>query len=250
MNLLITNDDGIESEGIAALVRVLQPNHNVTVVAPNGERSGVGHAISLTEMIRAEECTRFPGIEAVRITGTPADCVKFGVLEVMHHGVDLVISGINRGQNLGTDVYYSGTVSAAMEAHIMGLPSLAVSVTDWQATNFDVAANFVADFLNQHTPTGRTTWNINIPNVEKVDIQGVRYTPLGEHIYSDGYEKRLDPLGRSYYWLTGKPLDSARNPEDCDVVWNRRGYITVTPLLADFTDYATLRRIQEELQDS
>ncbi len=245
-NLLITNDDGIYAEGIMALCQALtEPagsgkHYNLTVVAPNHEQSAVGHAITMHRPLRVEK-VRFlhnPGLKGFSVNGTPSDCVKLAVEAILPERPDLVISGINRGANLGTDVLYSGTVSAAVEAIILGVPGMAVSLTEGETGDFTIAAAFVHELvpylLSNPLPAG-TLLNVNVPPGATGGIRGARVTRLGRRRYQNIFEERTDPRGRSYYWMAGELINEAEE-EDTDVTAIAQGYIAITPVHFNLTN--------------
>lgn len=238
MNILITNDDGIFSEGIAAIVRELSARHNVMVVSPDGERSASGHAITIRRPIRYKKEDIFEGTDAYSISGTPADCIKFGLNFLSKAPVDLVVSGINHGRNIGTDVLYSGTVSAAMEAHINGYKAVAVSYSGREKYDFDFAARFMAGNLHVFCSAQHGLYNINFPECPATDVRGVKITPLGKLRYTDIYEKSTG--AEEGYILVNPDFESQENV-DCDLNWNRQNYITVTPIMQDLTDHGALK---------
>lgn len=239
MRILVTNDDGINSLGLHALVRELEGEAETFVVAPEHERSATGHAITLHKPLRAVP-TILPesNVKAWAINGTPADCVALGVLELLPGRPDVVISGINVGPNLGRDLTYSGTVSGAMEGTIFRIPSLAVSVGAFRDAIFDVAAGFAMRLVRQVVERGLpedTLLNVNVPNLPKDQIKGVKITRQGEKRYISTLDKRTDPRGRPYYWLTGAPAPQ-QDAEGTDSWALALGYISVTPIRLNMTD--------------
>lgn len=250
MKLLISNDDGISAMGVRSLANGLaEAGHQVFVVCPDGERSATGHGLTLHHPIRAEmvESIFHPTIQAWACSGTPADCVKLALWSLLDGMPDLVIAGINHGANLGTDVLYSGTVSAAMEGLIEGIPSIAISLTSYSARgarDFAVAAQFaqslVADLATQPM-LDLLLLNVNVPPIDAEKIAGVQLTRQGIRRYLDVFDKRTDPRGKTYYWLAGEviedveqPTDSA-NPMPTDVQAIRDRYISITPLQYNLT---------------
>lgn len=230
---------------VSALKRA---GHTVFVCAPDRPRSASGHAITLHKPLRLKCVALEDGTEAWGGSGTPADCVALGLLEVTKGEVDAVVSGINHGPNLGWDVTYSGTVSAAMEAVIYGYPSIAVSVASYaERLHYAPVARFVAEDLLprvlEHGLPPATLLNVNAPDVPETDVQGVRVTTQGDRQYVDRLEKRLDPVGRPYYWLGGKLHDKESAPgSDTRAVGD--GYISVTPIHLDLTAHAVLRDLR------
>lgn len=244
MNLLICNDDGIESEGILVLAKLLNKRHRVVVIAPDVNRTASSHAMTVGKRMALKKREIGDGIEAYSFSGTPADCVKFA-LNTRKGQFDAVISGINKGPNLGTDVMYSGTVSAALESLLFHIPSVAVSSAAESGNDFasaaEVAGRLVPDLLSR--ASDRFTWNINVPNLPLDRLRGMKITPLGVQIYSDYYEREEG----DWYTLGGAPIEHDENPEDCDVSWCAKGFVTVTPILLDKTDYFTLEKAKKEL---
>ena len=241
MRLLISNDDGIFSIGVRTLANTLAAaGHQVTVVCPDRERSATGHGLTLHQPIRANlvEGVFDPKITAWSCSGTPADCVKLALWSLLDEKPDFVFSGINHGANLGTDVLYSGTVSAAMEGIIEGIPSLALSLTSFSAKDFQPAANYARDLLKHliENPLKELfLLNINVPPVSEAEIKGAKITRQGIRRYIEVFEKRTDPRGKIYYWLAGEVVEELEDPDgdretQTDVEAIRENYITVTPL--------------------
>lgn len=252
MKLLISNDDGVYALGIRTLANSLaQAGHDVTVVCPDRERSATGHGLTLHQPIRAEivESVFHPSVKAWACDGTPSDCVKLALWALLESPPDLVLSGINQGANLGTEILYSGTVSAAMEGLIEGIPSVALSLTSFSYKDFQPAAKF-ANILVEHIAKkplpDLMLLNINIPAVKWEEIVGVTITRQGVRRYVDVFDKRIDPRGKTYYWLTGEVLEDVEPPTGLGLPQNipmdvhviRKNYISITPLQYNLT-YAT-----------
>lgn len=242
MRVLVTNDDGINSPGLHALVQVLEPAAETFVVAPEHERSATGHAITLHKPLRAVPAA-IPGtaVKGWATNGTPADCVALGILELLPDRPDVVISGINVGPNLGRDLTYSGTVSGAMEGAILRVPSIAVSVGAFRNPIFEVAARFSLKLARAILERGipeDTLLNVNVPNLPLRDIAGVEITRQGAKRYISRLDKRTDPRGRAYYWLFGEPA-----PQTDDVGTDSwalaQGRISVTPIGLNMTETGT-----------
>ncbi len=247
MRILLTNDDGIHARGMHALIKELQNIAELYVSSPDRERSGTGHSITVFDPIKVMP-TKIEGAkEAWIVGGTPVDCVKLALSRLVEGTVDLVVSGINHGPNLGTDVLYSGTVSAAAEGVIMGVPAIAVSLNDYTAEmNSDFAALFTRNLVRTVTRQGiksTTLVNVNIPAFKPQDIKGIRITRLGVRNYDNLFEERKDPRGNSYYWMGGGVVRDMQ-PLDSDVAAVEEGYISITPINLDLTDY----RLMEEYQ--
>jgi 5'-nucleotidase len=250
MRILVTNDDGVHADGLFALHQALREVGDVTVVAPERPQSATGHAITLHKPLRLSPATLRDGTVAYASNGTPSDCATLGVLEAMGGNVDLVVSGINHGPNLGWDVHYSGTVSAAIEAAIVGKPAFAISVADWATEIYwNSAAAFavkLARQMLQHPLPRHTILNVNVPNRPASDIRGVAVTTQGRRQYVDRVEKRQDPLGRPYYWLGGSLSEEARGAGGgTDVRAVADGFISVTPIHLDLTAYSLLPTLKE-----
>ena len=242
MNILLTNDDGIYSEGIYALCKELKRIGNVTVVAPDSERSSVGHGITLSHPIWHKKVNRKNKFFGIGVSGTPADCVKFAVGVVLKRKPDIVVSGINLGDNDGCSVFYSGTVAGAREGALMGIPALAVSLATFVNPDFQYAAKCAARLTRvvakEGMPKG-TLLNVNVPNKEASSIKGIRMTRQGLKPIHGTFRKRTDPNLREYYWMTGKmPKNGNNNDVDTSALSN--DYVTVTPIQSDQTNYSFL----------
>lgn len=260
MKLLISNDDGIFSLGVRSLADALaEVGHEVTVVCPNRERSATGHGLTLHEPIRAEVVNSVfhPQVTAWSCSGTPSDCVKLGLWALMETPPDLVLAGINHGSNLGTDLLYSGTVSAAMEGFIQGIPSIAFSLASYASHEFQVAAMFAKTLVSQLSKQPQlelTLLNVNIPPVPQSEIAGVKITRQGIRRYIETFEKRADPRGKTYYWLVGEAIQDVEQPDHLhlppevptDVQAIREQYISVTPLQYNLTDVAEVHFLQKQ----
>ena len=249
MKILVTNDDGINARGIRVLAKRLaeEAENSVYVVAPDRERSAAGHGLTLHKPLRVDEVNLDGNVKAAwATTGTPSDCVKFAVCALLTEAPDLVVSGINAGPNLGGDVLYSGTVSAAMEGALLSIPSIAVSMGGRSPRHFEVAADFIAQLLKVLS-TGKlppkTLLNVNVPNLPAAEIEGVSLTELGLRLYNDTFEKRLDPRGRAYYWLTGHAIEEGE-AETTDVWAVKHKRISVTPVTFNMTDQTSLAALR------
>ena len=247
MNILLTNDDGIYSDGIRALYERVKDLGNVTVVAPDTERSAVGHAITLSDPLRVKEVKRNGKFFGYATTGTPADCVKLAIRAILKKRPDIVISGINLGPNVGYSVLYSGTVSGATEGAILGIPSFAISLATFENPDFSFAAAFAKKLVhlikeNKGLPLG-TLLNVNIPAVKVSKIKGVRIAEQSKTAIKERFDKREDPQKRIYYWLTGEVIKSDGQFES-DIEAIRRNYISITPIHCDMTDYAFMDNLK------
>jgi 5'-nucleotidase len=236
--ILVSNDDGIHAIGLKILAKVLEPVGEVTVIAPLTEMSAASHALTLHHPLRVKEV----GDRTYAVEGTPTDCVLLAVKEFLNDKPDLVVSGINQGPNLGEDIIYSGTVAAAMEGAILGIPSMALSLASWTYDDFgasaDLAARLAHELLGQDLPE-RFLINVNVPPVPKDEIRGIRCTRLGNREYDDVFIKKTDPRGRDYYWIGGNEPNWAPSP-DSDFSAVSEGYVSMTPILMDLTDYSQM----------
>jgi len=241
LKILISNDDGIESPGIQALAFEMKKIGDVTVIAPRTEQSAVGHAITTKIPLRISEHFKDGDFFGYAIEGTPADCVKIGIRNILKNEPDIVISGINHGANAAINIIYSGTVSAAREAAIMDVPAIAVSIASFTPKHFDYAAKFTADLTKvvvKNKLKAGTLLNVNVPDQREENIKGVLLTKQGVSKWDDIYEERIDPYGRKYYWLTGN-LVQADSSLETDYLSVRNDYVSVTPIHFDLTDYET-----------
>lgn len=247
MQILLTNDDGIYAKGLAAIYMELGSLGKVTVVAPESEQSAVGHAISLNQPLRVRQVSLDGDILGWAVNGTPADCVKIAIAELLPAPPDLVVSGINLGPNVGINVLYSGTVSAATEASILGLRAVALSLNTYKNADFTRAASLARKVLS-----GLLDWpdwtpdiclNVNLPDLPPDQVRGVRFTrqdvgPLVEH-----FERRVDPRERIYYWLA--EINDRQAPDlTTDFGALQAGYVSITPIHHDLTHYPTLENLQ------
>lgn len=246
MQILITNDDGIFSPGLYALAAEMCRDHEVVVVAPNAERSGAAHSFTLTTPLRAEE-TSLAGlpVRAYAVNGTPVDCVKLGCgnLDVTP---DLILSGINLGANLGTDAFYSGTVSAAIEGGLLGIPSMAVSVNSFTPEDFAPAAHIARSLIPRLLRGECKVINLNVPDLPEALIKGCRFTASSRQVYDEVYVERRDPHNRRYFWIPTAKLTQHETNEDTDGRWVGSGYAAAVPILLDLTDHACLARWRDE----
>lgn len=249
MRILVTNDDGIFAEGIYKLAKHMQSNGEVVVVAPDSERSASGHAITMHSPLTVKKVNFFnTEIEAYSVNGTPADCVKIGV-EVLckTQKPDVVISGINNGPNLGTDVIYSGTVSAAVESAILDIPSIAVSMGSYEGDQFDDAAQFISSILKKMIESSslhNIIINVNYPAKPKTEIKGVKITTLGTRRYDNAFIERKDPWGNSYYWISGTVRD-IKQDEESDIAAINKNYISITPIHFDLTNFKHFEELKK-----
>lgn len=245
--ILVTNDDGIHAPGIHALWEAMQTLGTVVVAAPNTEKSAVGHAITIADPIRIESLNRTNGFQGYAVNGTPADCVKIAVQALMDSPPDVIVSGINMGSNTGNNVMYSGTVSAATEGTILNIPSVAFSLDALRKGEFTyakkVAQKVATRVLEKGLPKG-TLLNVNIPGISESDVKGMKITRQGNVFFKDRFERREDPRGRIYYWMTGSLEDPDTDPNmDGQAVAD--GFVSITPICYELTDDTMLKALQE-----
>ncbi len=248
MNILISNDDGIESPGILLLAAELEKLGDITVVAPHRERSTSGHSLTLHKPLRCIEVKK----NYYAVSGSPADCVYMATRHVMKKKPDIIVSGINRGANLGNDIYYSGTVAAAREGAYFGIKALAFSLSlghhlekvsmHWE-TAAAFAKIFVPKILKEKIPLNHVI-NVNVPNLPMSEVKGVKISKQGRRYYSDEIETRLDPRSRPYYWLGGEYKGFEDMPgSDCNHI--DKGYVSITPLKLDSTNYELMEEFKK-----
>lgn len=245
-SILVSNDDGIDAPGLAILVRELSRFSTVTVVAPDKQRSAVGHAITMNYPLRVKKFYKNGAFFGHAVEGTPADCVKLAIRSLMEKPPDLVVSGVNHGSNTAISIIYSGTVSAATEGVLLGVPAIAVSLTTYEAADFRVAARFARILARRVLSAGlppSTLLNVNVPPLPLRQIRGVKVTRQGNTRWDDTFDVRVDPNNNKYYWLTGK-MDVIDHSEDTDEIAVRNRYISVTPIQYDLTDYDMLRSLR------
>ncbi len=243
MIILVSNDDGIRAAGIRALVAALEPVGEVWVVAPDREQSAAGHSLSLHRPLRVEQV----GPRQFSVDGTPTDSVNLAINGIMPNRPHLVVSGINHGANLGDDITYSGTVSAAMEGTLLGVPSIAVSLVGREGVDFSAAAAFAARLAESALARGMprdTLLNVNVPALPAAELRGYVVTRQGKRCYGDAIVEKLDPRGKKYYWIGSDDMGFVP-AEGTDFTAIESGYISVTPLHLDLTNYATIAQVNE-----
>lgn len=250
MHILLSNDDGYEATGIRSLAAALKRVADVTVVAPDRDRSGASNSLTLESPIRAQ--TMADGV--IRVDGTPTDCVHLAITGLLADEPDMVISGINAGANMGDDVLYSGTVAAAMEGRFLGLPAIAVSMANHAPQHFDTAAQVILKLIHQlkMNPLSRDIiLNINVPDLAYDDLSGLLVTRLGHRHKAEPVIKEQDPRGRDIYWV-GPPGAEQDAGEGTDFYAVRNGYVSITPIQVDLTHHQVLSSLNEwvaELSD-
>jgi 5'-nucleotidase len=245
--ILVTNDDSVNAKGIQSLVEIASKHGRVVVVAPDKPQSGMGHAITLNDPIRLTPVSVFGDIEAYASSGTPVDCVKLAIYEVLKRKPDLVLSGINHGENSSTNVLYSGTMSAAIEGAMEGLPSIGFSLSNFSPeADFKQYESFISKIINNALLNDFpkfTCLNVNIPNIPGSQIAGISVCSQAHAFWADRFDKREDQFGRPYYWLTGE-FGEVNPREDSDLYALNHGYISIVPTHFDLTNYAVLDQIK------
>ena len=246
MKILLTNDDGIHAPGLFALYEALKSDHDLHIIAPELEMSAVGHAITLVDPIRVKPVHKSRAFFGHAVSGTPADCVKIAVQEILDSPPDIILSGINWGNNVGVNILYSGTVSAATEGAFLGIPSAAISVGIQREPNFEFAARFSRKVIRILTESGLkdgTALNVNIPPVSPEEISGVCLARQGTSRFEERFEKRTDPRGNIYYWLSGETFIENGNADN-DSAALKQNKITITPIHYDLTSEGELARLK------
>lgn len=242
--ILVTNDDGIHAPGLAILAQALQGLGRIVIVAPDQDNSAASHSLTMKRPLRVKDL----GQDRYSVDGTPTDCVTLAMGKILGRKPQLVVSGINPGPNLGDDVSYSGTVSAAVEGTMLGAPSLAVSLAGEEPFCFDTAAAFAVTLARTILDKGLpkdTLLNVNVPNRLREEIEGVRFTRQGRRVYDGAIKETFDPWGRRHYWIGGgTPFWD--EGEDTDAQAILAGYVSVTPLHLDLTNHAALRKLGAE----
>lgn len=247
MKVLLTNDDGFESPGLHVLGEVLSHIAEIYVVAPEEEKSGTGHGITVFQPIYSRRLDLPFAKASWAVAGLPADCVKLAMEELLPTRPDIIVSGINPGANMGNDILYSGTVSAALEGFLYGLPAIAISLAK-KPGNTQAAAEFVRDTCLKWQAQGfkpRTLLNINVPGHIPEDIRGYRYTNKGWRWYTDVFSQNTDENGRDYYWMGGKQISGTADG-NTDIEVCAAGYISITPLNDDLTNYSLLKQLLDK----
>lgn len=249
MNIMVSNDDGINAEGIKRLTATLSKVANIYVCAPNTERSASGHSITIRNSIKIKEISYENAMLALEMAGTPADCVKLGMMILREKGIkiDMVFSGINHGGNLGTDTLYSGTVSAAIEGLICGVPAVAVSVNSHVPRHFEYACELALKTCENAFGKidNKTVLNINVPNLPKEEVKGVKITRLGAREYDELYKLEKCDSGEEHYTYSGEPKVYEGLPEDIDVVAMQNDYASITPLQYDLTSHKIIDEVKK-----
>lgn len=244
--ILVTNDDGISAKGIRSLVEAVKDFGQIVIVAPDKPQSGMGHAITINQPLRLNPSDLFEGIEAYSCSGTPVDCVKLGIFEVLKRKPDLLLSGINHGENTSTNVLYSGTMSAAVEGAMEGIPSIGFSLCDFDAdADFSASKEIIKLILTKIKSDQMSKgicYNVNIPKLPFSAIKGVKVVRQALAYWEDKFDKRIDQFGKPYYWLTGD-FGNHDPGENTDLEAIKNGYVTIVPTQFDLTSYSEIEKI-------
>ncbi|HIA93974.1 MAG TPA: 5'/3'-nucleotidase SurE [Candidatus Marinimicrobia bacterium] len=246
--ILITNDDGIFAPGIRALWEAMREIGDPIVIAPDTEQSAVGHAITLTDPLRVIQVHRSGGFEGLAVSGTPSDCAKIAIKSILDEKPDLLISGINSGSNVGTNIIYSGTISAATEGTMLGIPSIAISLDSYKSDEFRAAKKAAIDLAHHVLYYGvsqGTLLNVNVPYCPPDEIKGVKITRQGTQYFKDEFDKRTDPRGRTYYWMKGNVVDKDESV-DFDGKAVSEKYISVTPIHFNVTNESYMDELKSQ----
>lgn len=246
--ILVTNDDGIYARGILSLIEVMKNFGKVVVVAPDKPQSGMGHAITVGRILRLQKMDSLYGVEAYACTGTPVDCVKIAIYHIMKQRPDLIVSGINHGANNSINVIYSGTMSAAVEGAVEDIPAIGFSLLDHSRdANFEASKKVVAEVVDnalRHGIKSHTCLNVNIPNVPFEDLKGIRVCRQAHAFWDDAFERRTDPHGDDYFWMTGE-FRNHDDGEDTDVWALENNYVSVVPVQYDMTAHHYLNELND-----
>ena len=247
MKILLTNDDGINSAGIRALKEALDTIGDVTVVAPETEMSAVGHSITIADPLRVKHVYKNGKEFGIAVGGTPADCVKIAVRAIMDEKPDLLVSGINHGQNVATNVIYSGTVSAATEGMILGVPSIAISHASFCPKDFSASTKYglrIIEKMMENELPADTLLNVNVPDKPADEVEGIKLCRVGTSKFMETFEKRVDPRQNDYYWQGGQMVMSD-DDHDADISWLRKNWVTVTPIHFDLSNHMFLKEMEQ-----
>lgn len=245
--ILVTNDDGISAKGIRSLAAEMLQFGEVVVIAPDSAQSGMGHAITINHPLRLDASDLFGDNVAFSCSGTPVDCVKLGIYEILHRKPDLIVSGINHGANTSTNVLYSGTMSAAVEGAMEGIPSIGFSLCSFDSdADFMPARRIVKEVVSHVLKNGMPKGiclNVNIPDVKDEELKGLKVCRQAHAFWEDRFDKRFDQFNKPYYWLTGDFYDQDKS-EDTDLYWIDKGYASVVPTQFDMTAYNAMKELE------
>lgn len=244
--ILVTNDDGITAKGINSLVEAVKGLGDIVVVAPDQPQSGMGHAITVNKPLRMSPFPMLDDVEAYTCSGTPVDCVKLSIYEILHRRPDILVSGINHGANCSTNVLYSGTMSAAVEGALEGIPSIGFSLLDFApdadfSLSMKVAREVTQNVIDKGLATG-TCLNVNVPKIEMSHYKGMKVCRQAKACWEDTFEKRMDPYGKPYFWLTGN-FESEDKGEDTDLWALDHNYVSIVPTQFDMTAHHAIAEL-------
>jgi len=246
--IFITNDDGVDAPGLRALIEIAKPLGNIIVLAPESGQSGMSHALTVKDVLRIQKIHSEPSLDIYKCNGTPVDCLKLARHKILDKNPDICLSGINHGSNSSINVIYSGTVAAAQEGSMYGIPSIAFSLNDFSYNaDFSSKKDFILRIINAVFENGLPAdicLNVNIPKLHGSEIQGIKFARQAKARWNDNYDERYDPFGRSYYWLTGN-FASEESHEDTDEWALANAYISIVPVQIDYTSHAHLESMKK-----
>ncbi len=250
--ILVTNDDGINAKGIQCLIEMVKPFGRIVVVAPKEGNSGMSHAITMKTPLRLKKIARADDVEFYSVNGTPVDCIKLAMSQVLKNPPDLIVSGINHGSNSSVSILYSGTMAAVIEGCLYGIPAIGFSLLDYMPdADFTGVMNHCPQVIERVLKTGlpiRTCLNVNIPAIPSSEIKGIKVCRQNKGIWREEFEKRTDPRGYEYFWLTGYYHNEEPDVTDTDEHALNNGYISIVPISTDLTDYNLLNSFKKEIQ--
>lgn len=249
--IFVSNDDGVDAPGLASLIDMVKPYGDVFVVAPEHGQSGMSHSISLLKPLRVKTHKKENGLTICSVPGTPVDCVKLAVNQLLPRKPDIMVSGINHGSNAAISVIYSGTMGAAIESSLYGIPSIGFSLLDHSKyADFSVAKNhglkIFTTILQKKLPTG-VALNVNFPVVDEKDFKGFKVCKQTKGVWKEDFEKRVDPYGLDYYWLTGEFLNFEPEDKETDEYALMNNYASIVPVKIDFTEYQMIEELKKIL---
>ena len=245
----MTNDDGIYSSGIYSLWKVSKEFGSVFVVAPDSQKSAVGHSITISKPLFIDNVNRENGFKGVSISGSPADCVKIGIKKILDTKPDLVLSGVNLGSNLGNNILYSGTIAGAMEGAMQGIPSIAFSLDSFNPDSFKTSKIVIRKLIKlaiENKIFKKNVWNVNIPNCTVEELKGFKATDQGSQYFEDNFDSRTDPKGNKYFWMKGEMIDNDKNFKS-DSFAVKNNYASITPIGYHLSKLSEIQKIEDIL---
>tara|TARA_B110000003_G_scaffold259549_1_gene279654 strand:- start:1246 stop:1995 length:750 start_codon:yes stop_codon:yes gene_type:complete len=249
LKILVTNDDGIYSPGIYSLWKVAKEFGSVFVVAPDSQKSAVGHSITISKPLFIDKVTRENGFKGFSISGSPADCVKIGIKKILDMKPDLVLSGVNLGSNLGNNIIYSGTIAGAMEGAMQDIPSIAFSLDSFNPDSFKTSKIVIRKLIKlaiENKIFKKNVWNVNIPNCTVEELKGIKATNQGGQYFEDDFDSRKDPKGNKYFWMTGEMIDNDKNFKS-DSFAVKNNYASITPIGYHLSKRSEIHKIEDIL---